>query len=310
LITQHVKGAVGLKAGSQPPPGGYVPLPIVYFYNTDKVKDRNGDTLPGNADLTSAFFGVGYSQVTSKKILAGFYGFAVLFPVGRNNRIQGTEIDANPGAGITDSAFTPISLGWHRTRADFIHGIQHLCADGQVHRRRQRQHRSRHVGIRARRRYDGVSRWRKALARGRRSSRSTSSRRRKTATRRLAIRSTSREVWALTSSKAGSRRAFAYYASFKVSEDDIEGLPGDSHSRQEQGFGLGPEATLAIAAKNKVYGFVTVRYFWETLRAHDDTGQFVSDSGDALDEAVTVPGPDHALKENPQCPTTRRNQTS
>jgi hypothetical protein len=36
LITQHVKGAAGLKAGSQPPPGGYVPLPIVYFYNTDK----------------------------------------------------------------------------------------------------------------------------------------------------------------------------------------------------------------------------------------------------------------------------------
>ena len=29
LLTQHVKGAVGLKAGSQPPPGGYVVLPLV-----------------------------------------------------------------------------------------------------------------------------------------------------------------------------------------------------------------------------------------------------------------------------------------
>jgi hypothetical protein len=37
LLTQHVKGAVGLKAGSQPPPGGYVVLPLVYVYNTDTV---------------------------------------------------------------------------------------------------------------------------------------------------------------------------------------------------------------------------------------------------------------------------------
>jgi hypothetical protein len=27
--------------------------------------------------------------------------------------------------------------------------------------------------------------------------------------------------------------------------------------------GLGPEATLAIAAQKKVHGFVTVRYQWE-----------------------------------------------
>ena len=34
LLTQHVKGAVGRKAGSQPPPGGYVVLPILYVYNS------------------------------------------------------------------------------------------------------------------------------------------------------------------------------------------------------------------------------------------------------------------------------------
>jgi hypothetical protein len=28
-------------------------------------------------------------------------------------------------------------------------------------------------------------------------------------------------------------------------------------------WGLGPEATLAIAARKTVYGFVTVRYQWE-----------------------------------------------
>ena len=61
-------------------------------------------------------------MVTTKKLLGGFYGFQVLFPVGANNRIQGTEIDADPGAGLTDSIVSPLSLGWHFTRADAIAG--------------------------------------------------------------------------------------------------------------------------------------------------------------------------------------------
>ena len=43
LNTQHVKGSVGLKGGSQPPPGGYVVAPLLYFYNTDTVKNRDGE---------------------------------------------------------------------------------------------------------------------------------------------------------------------------------------------------------------------------------------------------------------------------
>ncbi len=127
LITQHVKGSFGLKAGSQAPSGGYVVAPIFYIYNTDTVRDVNGDKLGQrvglSADLTSSFFAVGYSQVTRKKILGGNYGFTILFPTGANNRIQGTEIDMDPGAGLTDSVIQPISLGWHWKQADAIAGL-------------------------------------------------------------------------------------------------------------------------------------------------------------------------------------------
>lgn len=118
LNTQHVKGAVGLKSGSQPPPRVYVIAPLLYIYNTDTVKDSNGDRVPIDASITSVAYAGGVSVVTSKKLLGGFYGYQILAPVGVNNRIQGTEIDANPGPGISDSAVVPISLGWHFKRAD------------------------------------------------------------------------------------------------------------------------------------------------------------------------------------------------
>src|SRR5262249_18313801 len=69
---------------------------------------------------TSVAYAAGVSVVTNRKLLGGFYGYQILAPVGVNNRLQGTEIDANPGAGLSDSAVVPISLGWHFKRADAI----------------------------------------------------------------------------------------------------------------------------------------------------------------------------------------------
>lgn len=83
----------------------------------------NSHDMPWRSlDLTSHAYGGGINVVTKTKLLGGFYGFQVLFPVGANNRIQGTEIDANPGAGLTDSVVAPISLGWHFKRADATAG--------------------------------------------------------------------------------------------------------------------------------------------------------------------------------------------
>ena len=70
LNTQHLKGGVGLKSGSQPPPGGYIAAPVLYFYTADEVRDRDGNQLPIDATLDASLFGVGYLHVTTKKILA------------------------------------------------------------------------------------------------------------------------------------------------------------------------------------------------------------------------------------------------
>jgi hypothetical protein len=130
LNTQHIKGTVGLKSGSQAPPGVYFIAPLYYVYKTDEVKDRGGNRLPFAADLTSHVYGGGVSIVTKRKLLGGFYGFQVVFPAGANNRIQGTEIDANPGAGLTDSVITPVSLGWHVKSADATAGYTVFAPTG------------------------------------------------------------------------------------------------------------------------------------------------------------------------------------
>ena len=54
LNTQHLKGGVGLKSGSQPPPGGYIAAPVLYFYSTDDVRDRDGNQLPFTANLDAS----------------------------------------------------------------------------------------------------------------------------------------------------------------------------------------------------------------------------------------------------------------
>ena len=112
LNTQHIKGVTGLKAGSQPPPHVYLIAPLFYLYNTDTVRRPDGDRVPIAADITTRAWGFGVSHVTTRKVLGGDYGYSVLFAT-MNNRIQGTEIDANPGGGISDTALTPLTLGWH-----------------------------------------------------------------------------------------------------------------------------------------------------------------------------------------------------
>jgi hypothetical protein len=289
LLTQHVKGAVGLKSGSQPPPGGYILLPVLYIYNTDTVKTRDGDALPVTADLTSSFFGVGYSQVTTKKILGGTYGFTVLFPVGANNRIQGTEIDANPGAGFTDSAFTPISLGWHRTRADFITAFAIYAPTGRYTDGADDN--------------TGLGMWGFEPAVGTTVYFDAARRYHAAAELTFNIQSKKEDSDTRVGNQlnldggvgadflgGGLTTGVAYYAAFKVGDDEIEGLPGILIRGQNRVFGIGPEATLAIAARNKVRGFITVRYFWEPYARTTTQGNSFFISGTLLTRPITVPG--------------------
>ncbi len=59
----------------------------------------------------------------------------------------------------------------------------------------------------------------------------------------------------------------SYYAQWKLTDDDF-GLgftpPGGPVLDRHRVFGFGPEVTLPLASKSKLYGFLNLRYFWET----------------------------------------------
>jgi len=262
LNTQHIKGTVGLKSGSQAPPGVYFIAPLWYVYKTDEVKDRDGNRLPFAADLTSHVYGGGISVVTTKKLLGGFYGFQVVFPAGANNRIQGTEIDANPGAGLTDSVITPLSLGWHLKRADATAGYTIFAPTGRYSDGANNN--------------TGLGMWGQEFSVGT-TAYLTESRQWHAATlASFDFQSKKEDSETKVGNamnlegglggdflKGGLVAGLDYYASFKLTDDQIEGFPDVLIRGKNKVFAVGPEVQLALAKNNTLYGFLKVSYQWE-----------------------------------------------
>jgi hypothetical protein len=262
LLTQHIKGTVGLKAGSQPPPHVYVVGPLFYVYSTDTVRNRNGEQLPINAELTSVVVAGGVSVVTTRKILGGHYGFQVLFPAFANNRIQGTEIDADPGGGLTDSVFQPISLGWHFKRADAIAGYSIFAPTGRYTNGATDN--------------TGFGMWGHELSFGTTVYLNEARTYHAATVASFDFQSKKEDSETKVGNamnleggvgsdflQGGLTAGLVYYASFKLTDDEIEGLPGILIRGRDKVFALGPEVQLALARNGVLYGFLKVNYQWE-----------------------------------------------
>jgi hypothetical protein len=291
LNTQHIKGTVGLKSGSQAPPGVYFIAPLFYVYKADEVKDRNGDHLGlGDADLTSRIYGGGVNVVTKRKLFGGSYGFQVVFPAGANNRIQGTEIDANPGAGLTDSVITPISLGWHFKRADATAGYTIFAPTGRYTDGANDN--------------TGLGMWGHELAVGT-TVYLTESRQWHAATLATFDFQSKKEdsdtkvgnVMNLEGGlggdflKGGLTAGLDYYASFKLTDDQINGFPDVLIRGKNKVFALGPEVQLALAKNNTLYGFVKVNYQWEVYARTTTQGSAITILVSFLMKPLKLPTP-------------------
>jgi hypothetical protein len=291
LNTQHIKGTIGLKSGSQPPPGVYFIAPLFYTYKANKIKNSEGDRVAaGGADLTSHVYGVGMTIVTTKKLFGGYYGVQLVLPAGANNRLQGTEIDANPGSGLTDSVITPLSLGWHHPRADATAGYTLFVPTGRYTDGANDN--------------TGLGMWGNEFSAGA-TVYLTESRQWHAATlATFDFQSKKKDSETKVGNamnlegglgadflKGGLTTGLAYYASFKLTDDQIAGLPGILVRGKNKVFALGPEVQLALARKGTLYGFVKVSYQWETYARTTTQGSALTVLASFLMTPLKLPNP-------------------
>lgn len=269
LSGHNTKGDFGLQAGTQAPPGFYV-IPLFYDYRADTLRGRNGNSRPaiengGSVDAQAAIAGLMW--VSDKKILGGNYGFAI-WPGVTNNALAAPLLgaDEKTSTGLADLYIQPFTLGWNTARADFIAGLGLYAPTGEW---KLGGDSNRGLGMWSYEVFGGTTvyfdearTWNFAT---------------------LAAYETHGEkddtdirVGDLLTLEGGLGKSFkdgmfnvgiAYYAQWKLSKDDLGlnvSLADGPLNHKHRVYGIGPEATLPIASKKALYGFLTLRYLWET----------------------------------------------
>jgi hypothetical protein len=263
------KGDFGVLAGTQAPPGFYI-APMLYNYSADTARDKNGDKfapLGGGGDIEANAGIVGLMWVTDKKILGGNYSFSV-WPAYTNNTLQLPilEDDIKSGTGLADLYVRPIDLGWHTDRADFVAGIGVFAPTGDFDADSDT---NRGLGMWSYELFGGTTvyfdeakTWHFATV----AAYETHGKK----------DGTDMRVGDILTLEGGFGKSFmegalsvgvAYYAQWKMTNDDFGfdfSPPAGPLIGKHKVYGFGPDITIPLASKKKLYGFLNIRYFWES----------------------------------------------
>jgi hypothetical protein len=258
----NIKGDMGLKSGSQAPPGGYAAL-FLYRYGSDTIKDRSGNTFTSEGDLTIGAGATLFSVVTPKKILGANYGFAAAPLVFLNSAIESPRLDQNPSLGFGDIFIMPISLGWHLKRADVTTSYSVFMPTGRYAVDADDN--------------TGLGMWGHEWALGT-TVYLTEDKSWHAATNAAfefhsGKQDSDAQVGNILTLEGGLGRnilkgagslGVAYYAQWKLSSDTLTGLSSVLVEGKNRSFAVGPELNFPLATKKALFGFLTVRYQWET----------------------------------------------
>ena len=270
LNGHNLRGDYGLSAGSQPPPGIWVGF-LYPNLDIDALRDRDGDEIPSNFDIDYHAIAPWLWWVSNTKILGGNYSIFVA-PVWANSALEAPVlgVDSTTGIGFGDLYVQPIVLGWHKERVDYLAGLGIFAPTG---------------------RYDvdgddniGLGMWSYEAFGG------ATFYLNQAKTWNLAAiafyethgskEGSNQRVGDIVTFEGGLGRTFAegainvgiaYFGQWKVTDDDLGlelNLPGDFpfdllNLHRHQILGAGPEVTFPLASKKKLYGSVTLRYYWD-----------------------------------------------
>jgi hypothetical protein len=267
LSGHNTRGDMGIMSGTQAPVGMYG-VGMFYDYSADTLRDRNGNSFPattsgGSVDIQAAV--AGFLWTTETKLLGANYGFAV-YPALTNNAVElpALQSDTETSTGLADTYIQPLILGWTTQRADFIAGLGLYAPTGRYDADADD---NRGLGMWSYEAFAGTTlyfdearSWHFAAT---------------------AFFETHGEkedsdirVGDILTIEGGFGKSFmdgaasaglAYYAQWKTSRDDFgDPLPGGLRLGKHEVYAIGPELTLPLASKSKLYGFANLRYFWES----------------------------------------------
>jgi hypothetical protein len=299
LNGSHSLGDFGVNSGSQPQPGFYAVL-FYLRYDTDTIKDVDGNTVriaPNNpANLGFGALAPMVWYVSKAKFLGANVGAMVVVPLANASlEAPAFELANTIDTGMADMLLRPIDLGWHKKQADFAAGFQMYLPTG---------------------RYEpggddnlGKGMWTYEPFVGATvyfDEKRTFS---LAATAYWEIHGNKEDsttkVGQILTLEGGLGKSYlgggliigaAYYAQWKLTKDELRQfeLPsgGDfdvDFPNKHKVFGIGPDVTLPIATKSKLFALVNFRYLWET-------GARVKTQGQTFVVTATFPIPSVKLK--------------
>ena len=299
LNGSHSLGDFGVQSGSQPQPGFYAAL-FYLRYDTDTIKDRDGNIVrpapnsPGSIGLSAAAPILWY--VSKARVLGANYGAMVVLPWA-NGALEapaftvGQTVDTS----FADMLIRPVDLGWHSKRADVTAGFQFYAPTGTYERGG-----SDNIG-------KGMWTYEPFVG-----STVYFDEKRTVSLATTAFwefhgkkKDTDTKVGQILTLEGGLGKSYlggglilgaAYYAQWKLTEDQLAEfvLPGGTGRAvdfpgKHKVFAFGPDITLPVASKSKLFALVNIRYLWET-------GARLKTQGNTLVVTATFPVPSVKLQ--------------
>lgn len=291
----NTKGDFGLQSGSQLPPGWYLLSPMYYRYETDTIRDQDGNRISdpqerGSLDVNAYIFGLIW--VSEYTIFGGNYSFQV-FPAFTDNTLENPAIGLNESVstGFTDLYFQPVNIGWKTDRADFTAGLGIYAPTGEYEAGGSDNL--------------GLGMWSFEVFAGTTIYLDEAKSWHFAATAFYETHTdkedTDINVGDILTIEGGFGKSFmegalnlgvAYYAQWKLTEDDIPNLDmlaDNIRDGKNRVYGIGPEISIPLASSSKLYGFLNARYFWEF-------GAESTTEGEALVVSLTFPIPSVPLQ--------------
>ncbi len=298
LNGSHTPGDYGVQSGSQPAPGLYAAL-FYLRYDADTIKGADGNTVrpspssPGSLAVSAVAPLAWY--VSKAKFLGANYGAMAVLPFA-NASIEAPAfaLGTTIGTSVSDLLLRPIDLGWHTARADVAAGLQLYAPTGKYE-----PGGNENIG-------KGMWTYEPFLG--------TTVYLDQKRTLSLAAtayweihgdkKDTNVNVGQILTLQGGLGKSFlggglivgaAYYGQWKLTEDQLAEfeLPGRDPidiriPGKHRVFGFGPDVTLPVASKSKLFALVNIRYLWES-------GAQLKTEGQTLVVTATFPVPSVTL---------------